>query len=517
VPSVFINYRRADSGASAGRLTDDLKEQLRGVRVFRDVAEIHPGEDFRVAIEQELADTKVVLAVIGRSWLTLTGKNGKRRLDEPADLVVLELAAALKAKIRVIPVLVDGAQMPDAADLPEPIRDLAARQALEITDTRWHYDVEQLVKAVRRLLGGERKPARNWIIPALVVCVAVVIVGALVAVQMQPQRKEAAPEAKIEPPAPAPSTAKALRLRIQEVGGRADVIRRGALEKLVRSIDATDAGLRFERLPEGAVVPSAGVVDAVGRGTLDAALISPQLLYDKGKAFALLDGAPFGPEGEQYVSWRKSPVATETIELMYQRVGVVGVLCGVTGPHGDFWLRESVTKLEELRSLQVRSHGLYAALLETAGVKTVSASSTPGPMGAELSLDPWMPSTAGVWTTYAISHLGGSRSLDLVVNASRWKTLEAPAREAIVAACASNVRWTLEQSRAAVNKAIHEARARKIRVYLMPRGVTAALRRAWLETRSGLSGSDVTFSRLQASMEQFEDAAARPIASAYGL
>lgn len=78
-------------------------------------------------------------------------------------------------------------------------------------------------------------------------------------------------------------------------------------------------------------------------------------------------------------------------------------------------------------------------------------------------------------------------------------------------------RWTLEQSRAAVNKAIQEARARRIRVYLMPRGFTAALRRAWLETRAGLSGSDGTFSRLQASMAQFEDAAARPIASAYGL
>jgi hypothetical protein len=206
VPSVFINYRRADSGPSVGRLTDDLKEQLPGVRVFRDVTEIHPGEDFRAAIEQELADTKVVLAVIGRSWLTLTAKDGKRRLDDPADLVAVELAAALKAKICVIPVLVDGAQMPDAAELPEPIRHLAARQALEITDTRWQYDIQQLVKVVHRVLGDERKAARNWIKSALVLSVPVVVVVTLVAVLMPPQPGDTSPkqsrEAVIEEPRP---------------------------------------------------------------------------------------------------------------------------------------------------------------------------------------------------------------------------------------------------------------------------------------------------------------------------
>lgn len=114
-----------------------------------DVAAIEPGRDFRKAIDQSVASCSVLLAIVGQEWLASRNTDGNRRLDDPQDFVRLELASALRRDIPVIPVLVRGAKMPTAEQLPEDLKDLAYRNAVELTHARWKSDVQVLIQALR--------------------------------------------------------------------------------------------------------------------------------------------------------------------------------------------------------------------------------------------------------------------------------------------------------------------------------------------------------------------------------
>ncbi len=151
---IFISYRRQDSQSAAGRLADHLKEHLPGVPLFRDVETIEPGVDFVDAIGRALQSCGVLLAVIGPRWASLQDDAGRRRLDDPNDYTRLEIATALaRPDVRVIPVLVEGAEMPAGEALPEDLKALSRRNAIELTDKRWEYDVAQLVETLRKALG----------------------------------------------------------------------------------------------------------------------------------------------------------------------------------------------------------------------------------------------------------------------------------------------------------------------------------------------------------------------------
>jgi hypothetical protein len=153
--SAFISYRREDSSGWAGRLAAALRNSFGADQVFVDINTLEPGSDYTEAIEQRLASVDMLLAVIGPQWLSVHDKKGQRRLDDPKDLVRIEIAKALGRGIRVVPVLVGGATMPSVEDLPEDLQGLARRQAHELSDTRWEYDQEQLIKHIRR-----RNPTR---------------------------------------------------------------------------------------------------------------------------------------------------------------------------------------------------------------------------------------------------------------------------------------------------------------------------------------------------------------------
>jgi TIR domain len=148
--AIFISYRRDDSEGQAGRLYDDLSRTFGDSSVFMDVAAIEPGLDFRKVIDHNVASCGVLLAVIGPGWLDAKDEAGQRRLDNPSDFVRLETASALKRDIPVVPVLVHGARMPRADQLPEGLGELAYRNGLELTHARWESDVEVLVKALQR-------------------------------------------------------------------------------------------------------------------------------------------------------------------------------------------------------------------------------------------------------------------------------------------------------------------------------------------------------------------------------
>jgi hypothetical protein len=145
---VFISYRRNDSKAFAGRLYDHLLQRYDEGEVFMDVEDIEPGEDFATRIEQVLAQCDALIAVIGPQWLEICDERGRRRLDDPDDLVRREIASALRLGIRVFPVLVDRAQMPRAGRLPNDLAPLAERAAIELSDDRFAYDVDRLLKAI---------------------------------------------------------------------------------------------------------------------------------------------------------------------------------------------------------------------------------------------------------------------------------------------------------------------------------------------------------------------------------
>ena len=155
---IFISYRREDSGASAGRLHDRLREHFGRDNIFMDIDTIEPGLDFTEAIERTVASCDVLIAIIGRQWLTSTDAAGQRRLDDPEDFVRREIATALRRNIRVIPALVQDTSMPRAANLPDDLQPLTRRNAVELSDTHFHRDVDQLIVVLDRVLGVPPRP-----------------------------------------------------------------------------------------------------------------------------------------------------------------------------------------------------------------------------------------------------------------------------------------------------------------------------------------------------------------------
>jgi hypothetical protein len=158
---IYISYRRTDSAAYAGRLFDHLSRHFGPDFVFMDIqGGIARGQDFAVAIDSALNTCDVALVLIGKQWATTTRQDGKLRLDDPNDWVRIETAAALRRNVLVVPVLVDGARLPDPAGLPEELRPLCRRNVCELTDSRWSYDVGELVKDIEKVV---RPPERKKI------------------------------------------------------------------------------------------------------------------------------------------------------------------------------------------------------------------------------------------------------------------------------------------------------------------------------------------------------------------
>jgi hypothetical protein len=154
---VFISYRRDDSEGYAGRLYDRLSVHFGDERIFMDVDTIEPGVDFVQEIEKAVNSCDVLPALIGPLWLTATDKQGKLRLENPEDFVRLEIAAALERGIRVIPVLVQGASMPQSLALPENLRPLARRNAIELSHSRFSTDVDRVIRAIERAIEAADK------------------------------------------------------------------------------------------------------------------------------------------------------------------------------------------------------------------------------------------------------------------------------------------------------------------------------------------------------------------------
>jgi len=158
---IFMTYRRADSRKDAGRIYDRLVQAFGKDNIFKDVDSIPIGKDFRGIILEAVAQCDVQLVIIGRSWLTITDEKGQRRLDNPEDYVRIEIESALQRdRCTVIPVLVDGAPMPSADELPVTLRELAFKNAAVVRDDPdFHPDVTRLIQGIGGAVETPPQPA----------------------------------------------------------------------------------------------------------------------------------------------------------------------------------------------------------------------------------------------------------------------------------------------------------------------------------------------------------------------
>ena len=158
---IFINYRRQDTIATAGRLYDRLARQFGKNHIFMDVDRIPAGVDFVHRIDAELANCGVFLALIGPHWLDAQDEQGSPRLANPNDFVATEIGEALRRGINVIPILVDGAAMPRLESLPDPVKSLVRRNAADLRNTQFGADADRIADRIAELL-NRQTTATKW-------------------------------------------------------------------------------------------------------------------------------------------------------------------------------------------------------------------------------------------------------------------------------------------------------------------------------------------------------------------
>jgi hypothetical protein len=149
---IFISYRRLDSKSDARSICQRLEKTFGKRKVVIDVDSIRPGEDFQSVLKNDLEKCNVMVVVIGPRWLELMRHSGPTDSETSHDYVHLEVASALERKLAIFPVLVDGAAMPEAKDLPDVLKPLAFRQAFSVRHDSFPRDMRGLEQELRRFV-----------------------------------------------------------------------------------------------------------------------------------------------------------------------------------------------------------------------------------------------------------------------------------------------------------------------------------------------------------------------------
>jgi len=159
--NIFICYRREDTADGAVRLGYELREALaNNAKIFIDIDDIPIGIDFVAHLNAEVARCDVLLAVIGPRWLELESEKYRRAVDDPEDYVRIEIVAALKRKIPVVPILLNGAKVPRAEQLPADLKDLSSRNGIEVRHAAFPSDVARLVRELMTPAKGREPPPK---------------------------------------------------------------------------------------------------------------------------------------------------------------------------------------------------------------------------------------------------------------------------------------------------------------------------------------------------------------------
>lgn len=147
--TAFISYRRDDSADATGRIYDRLAAYFGREAIFKDVDNLPIGVNFQDYLTDLMDDIGVVLVVIGKTWVSITDYQGRRRLEDPTDFVRLEVELALERNIPIVPLLVGGAQMPKGYELPASIRQLVLFNGIPVRpDPDFHHDMDKLISSL---------------------------------------------------------------------------------------------------------------------------------------------------------------------------------------------------------------------------------------------------------------------------------------------------------------------------------------------------------------------------------
>ncbi len=359
---VFLSYRRADTQHVAGRVGDRLGEQF---ELFMDIDTIPPGVDFTDYVRRAVGRCDVLVAFIGDRWLSLTTDDGRRRIDDPNDWVVEEISVALKRDVRVIPVLVENALMPMAAELPEALRPLVNRQALPLRHSTFSADLTRLVAGIEHAgiratspalspelsptaapdeghlaaeveqfadrwdSGGHpapaatvppvripgRPPPRRRLIVGATILLAAALIGAAIAVTKPFDQPSTAspPTATAESPGPSTTPARSLT-PIKNVAA----LRRHlppTFSQTCRSLEPTTASLRVALTAAAQCVPAEGAISGKNPA------YSFYFAYATPEAATTSFHAYYAPG-----SLASGDCTTEAAELTYARDGLTGTL-----------------------------------------------------------------------------------------------------------------------------------------------------------------------------------------------
>jgi hypothetical protein len=163
---IFLSYRREDTGPYARLLQYELRDRIPSVPAFMDLDSIEPGMVFAEVIQDAVESCSVMVVLIGPKWATLTDEEGQRRLDDPNDMVRLEVETALKRDVYVIPVLVDGAKPLRFQKLPSALGKLALLSAADLSYRRYEYDADKLLGQIERIVAESARPPSRETAPA---------------------------------------------------------------------------------------------------------------------------------------------------------------------------------------------------------------------------------------------------------------------------------------------------------------------------------------------------------------
>ncbi|MBO0916996.1 toll/interleukin-1 receptor domain-containing protein [Streptomyces laculatispora] len=153
MPRIFISFRKADSRWMRDRVYRALSDRLGANEIFKSGQSIPPGADFAEILRRQAAECELMCVLIGPGWLDARGEDGVRLLDRAHDWVRLEIATALRAGNRVVPVLLgDATTLPDASALPAEIAKLARLQFLRVPETHLPDGLAHLGDSVTALL-----------------------------------------------------------------------------------------------------------------------------------------------------------------------------------------------------------------------------------------------------------------------------------------------------------------------------------------------------------------------------
>jgi TIR domain len=147
---VFICYRRAEAEYAAGALGRELRAHFGEDQVFRDKEDIGGGEAWKHKVLTAIGRESALLVLIGPRWLETRDASSRRRIDDSADPIRMELQDALRDGAAIIPVLLENASMPAASELPPELAPLAEYNALKLHDSDWQYNLDRILRTLEK-------------------------------------------------------------------------------------------------------------------------------------------------------------------------------------------------------------------------------------------------------------------------------------------------------------------------------------------------------------------------------